>query len=80
MKYFFHLAGAVQDPDDAGYEFATLADARIEAAKFAGEYLRERPEVAWTGDEFRIEVTNSEQTLLFTFVAIGVDAPAGTGK
>ena len=80
MRYFFNLAGAVHDPDDEGLEMATLSDARIAAAKFGGEYLRDRPQVAWAGDEFRIEVTNSDKLLLFTFIAIGVDAPAGQGK
>jgi hypothetical protein len=49
------------------------------AVRFASEYLRDRPEVVWLDDEFRIEVSNSERLLLFTFIAIGVDAPAGTG-
>lgn len=76
MLYYFNLAGAVHDPDEEGLELASLSDARIDAARFAGEYLRDRPEVVWTGDEFRIEVTDGEGILLFTFVAIGVDAPA----
>ncbi len=80
MRYFFNIAGSVVDPDDEGIDLSGLSEARIEAVRFAGEYLRERPQVMWLGDEFRVEVTNHEQLILFTFIAIGVDAPAGVGK
>jgi hypothetical protein len=76
VRYFFNLAGAVVDPDDKGYELADLSEARIQAARWAGEYLRDRPEVVWMGEEFRIEVTDQHGELLFTFIAVGVDAPA----
>jgi hypothetical protein len=80
MRYFFNLAGAVHDPDDKGQEIACLADARVEAARFAGEYLRDRPEVIWLGEEFRVEVTDEKRRTLFTFIAVGVDAPAQEGR
>ena len=80
MRYFFNLAGAVHDPDDQGQELPSLSAARIEAARFAGQYLRDRPEAAWAGEEFRVEVTNGDGLTLFTFIAFGVDAPAGMGK
>lgn len=54
MRFFFTLAGAVHDPDNDGVELATISDARVEAARLAGEMLRDRPELAWL-DEFRIE-------------------------
>ncbi|MXP45369.1 DUF6894 family protein [Allopontixanthobacter sediminis] len=78
-RYFFNLAGAIVDPDDKGMELLNLSDARIMAARHAGEYLRDRPEVAWLSNEFRIEVTNADGLVLFTFIAFGVDAPAGQG-
>ena len=80
MRYFFNLAGAVHDPDNEGCELASLSDARIEAVKVGGEYLRDRPEVVWLGDEFRVEVTNSKRLVLFTFIALGVDAPISIGR
>lgn len=75
MRYFFNLAGAIQDPDHEGFELPDIAEARIAAARFAGEYLRDRPEVGWLGEEFRIEVTDSDGRLQFTFTARGQDAP-----
>ena len=80
MRYFFNIDGAVSDPDEEGIELPTITEARTEAVRFAAEYLRERPETAWLGDEFRVEVTNADALILFTFIAIGVDAPAGMGK
>lgn len=76
MRYFFNLAGAVHDPDDEGHELENLGQARHQAVKFAGEYMRDRPEVVWLGDELRLEVTNSNRILQFTLIVLGVDAPA----
>jgi phage terminase large subunit-like protein len=79
MRFFFNVAGAVHDPDDEGIELPTISDARIEAVRFAGELLRERPQVVWQGDELRVEITDENQMMLCTFVAVGVDAPAAKG-
>jgi hypothetical protein len=78
MKYFFNLAGAVYDPDVAGVDLPSLGDARVMAAKYASELLRDRPGLAWLGEELRIEVTDSTQLKLFTLIVLGVDAPAIT--
>lgn len=74
--FFFNQAGVVYDPDVEGIELATVSDARIQAVQFAGEALRDRPELAWLGDEYRVEVTDENQLILFTFIAMGVDSPA----
>jgi hypothetical protein len=74
MHYFFNIAGSDQDSDDEGYELANISDARIEAVRAASEYLRDRPEVVWLGDEFRVEVLDGGGVLQFTFIAVGVDA------
>ena len=79
MLYFFNQAGAVYDPDNEGVELATLSDARIEAVRFAGEALRDQPDLAWRGEEYRVEVTDADQLILFTFIAMGVDSPAAKG-
>jgi hypothetical protein len=79
MLFFFNVAGAVYDPDGEGVEFATISEARIEAVKFAGRMLHDRPDLAWRGEEYRVEVTDQNQLILFTFIALGVDAPAVKG-
>ena len=80
MRYFFNVAGAVHDPDNKGQDIASLSDARIHAVRFAADYLRDRPDVLWLGEEFRVEVTDKDRKPLFTFIAVGVDAPASTGR
>ena len=80
VRYFFNLAGVVQSPDNTGIELSSLSDARIHAVKFASEYLRDRPELVWMGEEFRVEVTGETGRTLFTFIAFGVDAPAQEGR
>jgi hypothetical protein len=76
MLCFFNVAGAVYDPDVEGIEMASINDARIEAARFTGELIRDRPELAWAGEEIRVEVTDANQLILFTIIMLGVDAPA----
>jgi hypothetical protein len=80
VLYFFTIAGAVYDPDVEGYELPSMHEARLMAARHAGEVLRDRPGLAWTGDELRIEVRDSTQLVLFTVIVLGVDSPAGQGR
>lgn len=49
----------------------------VEAVRYAGEVLRDHPTLVWTGQDFRIEVTDAKQLVLFTVIVGGVDAPAG---
>jgi hypothetical protein len=76
MLCFCNVAGAVYDPDVEGIEMASIDDARIEAARFAGELIRDQPHLAWAGEEIRVEVTDADQLILFTIMMLGVDAPA----
>lgn len=80
MRYFFNIAGALSKSDPVGVEIASMSEARIRAVRFANEYLNERPELVWLGEEFRVEVADERKRLLFTFVAVGVDAPADAGR
>jgi hypothetical protein len=80
MLYFFNLAGAIYDPDVVGVKLPSLGEARVMAAKHAGEVLRDRPGVVWGGEELRVEVTDSRQLVLFTLIVLGVDSPYSDGK
>jgi phage terminase large subunit-like protein len=80
MRYFFNLAGAVYDPDNEGYELPSLGDARVMAAKHAGEVLRDRPGIVWQGEELRVEVTDKNRLVMFTLIVVGVDAPSTQGR
>lgn len=72
MRHFFHLAGAIDEPDEQGYELAGLDAARAPAMRSAAKYLRDRPEMAWLG-EFRVEVVDGAGRRVFTFRAAGAD-------
>lgn len=80
MLCFFNLAGAVHDPDDEGYEVATIGDARIQAARNIAEVIRDQPEAVWAGEEIRLEVTDADQVILFTIIVVGVDAAVAEGQ
>ena len=76
MRFFFNLAGAVYDPDNEGLELASLSAARTMAVQAAAELIRDRPDIVWTGEEARVEVTDDNQLLLFTVIVLGVDSAA----
>ena len=77
MRYFFNQANGELKVDDQGIEFSTIHEARIEAVRYAGEVIRDHPTLVWTGQDFRIEVTDDQQLLMFTVIVVGVDSPAG---
>jgi hypothetical protein len=76
---FYNLAGAVYDPDVEGAEMASIDDARIEAARFIAQSIKDKPEIVWAGEEIRVEVTDERQLVLFTIIVVGVDAPSVSG-
>lgn len=79
VRFFFNLAGAIYDPDKEGHELESMSAARLMAATLSAEMLHDRPQLAWLGDEFRVEVTDENQLLLFTIITLGVDAAAASG-
>jgi hypothetical protein len=76
MRYFFNLAGAVHDPDNAGVELPDMEAARVLSVVHAAEIIRDRPQVVWEGDEVRVEVTDDRGLVLFTVIVAGVNSPA----
>ena len=42
---------------------------------FAGEVLQSDPKVLWTHGQWRVEVTDADDALLFTVITLAVDAP-----
>ncbi len=76
MYCFFKVAGAVRDPEQVGLELASLSDAKIEAARFVAELMRDRPEAVWQDEDLRVEVSDETGLLLFTIIVLGIDAPS----
>lgn len=75
-RYFFHTADGTRERDTVGTVLEGLDQARVQAIQFAGEILSGEPEVLWDGRDFRIEVTDEQDLMLFTVITIAVDAPA----
>ncbi|RYG87295.1 MAG: hypothetical protein EON59_07845 [Alphaproteobacteria bacterium] len=80
MLCFFKVAGAVYNPDTEGMEMASIGEARIEAARYIGELIRDKPHIVWEGEEVRVEVTDANQLVLFTIITVGVDSAAVKGS
>ena len=74
-RYFFHCADGLREPDTEGTELANDDLARQMAVSFAGEVLKERPELVWSRGMWRVEVTNEDNALLFTLITLAIDAP-----
>jgi hypothetical protein len=79
MRYFFNQINGEVKVDDQGVELDSLSAARIEAVRYASEVMQDHPTLIWTGQDFRIEVTNGDQLVLFTVIVLGVDAPVVLG-
>jgi hypothetical protein len=78
-RYFFHIADGPREVDREGVEIPSLGAARIQAVVFAGERLKDEPEAAWNGRDWRVEATDEAGSLLFTVIVVAVDAPAAEG-
>jgi len=63
--FHFNLTSQKHDPDLKGIELANEAMARLEAAKFAGAYLRDAPELITMGEDFGVEVADENGRRLF---------------
>ena len=78
-RYFFHTADGFRERDTEGTELLSLNAARREAVRFAGAVLNDQPEIVWDGHEFRVEVTDHTDLMLFTVTVFATNAPA-TGR
>ncbi|TPG42558.1 hypothetical protein EAH79_01335 [Sphingomonas koreensis] len=76
MRYFFHTADGSRDRDTEGTELDSPRAAKAEAIKFAGHCIADQPDVLFDARDFRVEVTDTNATLLFTIVTLAIDAPA----
>lgn len=74
-RYHFHCADGKREMDVDGTELEDIQSAQLEAIKFAGEVLRNEPEAIWADGQWRVEVTNGDNVLLFTLITLAIDAP-----
>ncbi len=75
MHFYFHTADGGRERDREGVDLADPASARREAIKYAGAVMADQPDVLWDGRDFRVEVTDEKDLLLYTIIMLAVDAP-----
>jgi hypothetical protein len=64
-RYFFHVYDDVPIPDLEGTECPDIYVAQSEAVRMSGEIMRDLGANFWTGSEWRLEVTDAIQRVLF---------------
>lgn len=74
-RFFFNVHDGHDYLDHEGTELPSLADARRHAAKYAGELLQTDPESFWSGEEWKMEVTDDRGLILFQLLFVGINAP-----
>jgi hypothetical protein len=75
-RYFFNLDNSERSEDDVGTMLSGPGEARTQAVLFAGEYLRDNPELVGEGDRMRVEVRDEQDNLLFEVVVSAHDPDA----
>lgn len=73
-RFYFHITD--QPPDGEGQEFTTVAEAKCEAVRYAGELICDSASTFWQSGEFTMTVTDDKGLTLFTLQLIGIDSPA----
>ena len=77
MRYFFQLSDGHVLTDDEGELFEDLDAAKVEAARIAGEWLRDNADEFAQDGALLIEVLDERKAVLAT-VAVEANAPTGT--
>ena len=77
MRYFFQLSDGHVLTDDEGAVFDDLDAAKVEAARIAGEWLRDNAHEFAEDGALLIEVLDERHAVLAT-IAVEANAPTGT--
>ncbi|HEX8192036.1 MAG TPA: hypothetical protein VF552_03985 [Allosphingosinicella sp.] len=74
-RYFFHIEDGHAAQDDEGIEFATLAEAKCEAVKLAGQHICDAAGTFWDTQEWLLTTTDETGLTLFALQFTGNEAP-----
>jgi hypothetical protein len=74
-RYFFNVYDGVSLLDITGTELLDWREARVEAIRLAGAIFQDNAKTIALGDDWRIEVTDERQLVLFRFDFISQEAP-----
>ncbi|MDB5704411.1 MAG: hypothetical protein JWN66_1527 [Sphingomonas bacterium] len=80
-RYYFHVTDDEERRDEQGTSLADLAAARLESLRFAGALLSElEGRNIWSGKDWSMRVSDSDDLTLFTLVFSAHAAPAILGQ
>jgi len=77
VRYFFQLSDGHVLTDNEGELFENLDAAKVEAARIAGEWLRDNADEFANEGTLLVEVLDERKAVLAT-VAVEANAPTGT--
>lgn len=75
-RFFFHVHDGESFIDDTGQEIASLEDARRHAARYAADLLLSDPDRFWSGEEWRMEISDHSGLVYSTLIFLSIDSPA----
>ncbi|MES3153841.1 DUF6894 family protein [Sphingomonas faeni] len=78
-RYFFDIDNHRHDVDEVGTDLESDDDARVQAVIFAGDYLRDHPDIVWDGSRFAVVVRDEADTVLLSVLVTATD-PADDGS
>jgi hypothetical protein len=76
-RFFFHVQDGRHYIDLEGTKLEDISAARMEAVKYAGLLLIDRPQDLWESNEWTMRVTDVADLTLFQLVALATDGAAG---
>ena len=75
-RYFFDVRDGTYMPDKDGTELPGLTEARVAAVELAGALLKDNAVRFWDGDDWRIEVKDDANVILFVLQFSATDGAA----
>jgi len=75
-RYHFNVHDGTDLPDVEGTELPSLDHARREAVRYSGCLLRDHADAFWTGEEWRMDVTDERGLILFSLMFVATNAPS----
>ncbi|UIY45679.1 DUF6894 family protein [Methylobacterium radiotolerans] len=75
-RFYFHVFDGKDQRDDLGAELPDFDAARVVAIRFAGEILKDEAHQIALGHEWRMDVTDASDMILFRLDFSAVASPA----
>jgi hypothetical protein len=75
-RYFFHIEDGKTAQDEDGVELESLARAKCEAVRLAGQSICDCAPTFWNTDGWKLTASDEDGLILFSLYFAGTDAPA----